>query len=72
MMGPIIDELAAEFKDKIKFAKINVDENSETASLYEVMSIPSIKIFKGGKVQSEFVGAQGKEILKRELEKYVA
>lgn len=67
MMSPLIDGLAEEFGDKIKFAKINVDENQEAASLYEVMSIPSIKIFVGGKISSEFTGVQSQEILKEAL-----
>ena len=50
MMGPIIDKLAEEMKDKVKIGKLNVDENRETASDYSVMSIPTLIIFKGGKV----------------------
>lgn len=69
VMGPIIDELAKEIGDKAKVGKLNVDENSETASKYEVMSIPVIKIFKDGKIVNEFIGVQNKDSLKRELEK---
>ena len=69
MMGPIIDELAEEMKDKMKIGKVNVDENSEISSKYEVMSIPALKVFKDGKIVKEFVGAQNKMILKGELEK---
>jgi thioredoxin 1 len=71
MMSPIIDELAEEFRDKIKFGKINVDENTKTASKYEIMSIPSIKIFKDGEIFSDFTGAQSKETLKEELNKLI-
>ncbi|HEX7586538.1 MAG TPA: thioredoxin [Patescibacteria group bacterium] len=67
-MGPIIEELSKEIADKAKVGKLNVDENSATASQYGIMSIPSIKIFKGGKVVNEFVGVQAKETLKKELE----
>lgn len=69
VMGPIIDELAKEFEGKAKVGKINVDENSATAARYGIMSIPSLKIFKGGQVVKEFTGAQAKETLKEELEK---
>lgn len=69
VMGPIVEELAEKIGDKAKVGKINVDENPEQASKYEVMSIPSLKIFKGGKVVKEFVGVQSLEILKGELEK---
>ncbi|MBW7959882.1 thioredoxin [Patescibacteria group bacterium] len=60
MTGPIIDELADEMKN-IKFVKINVDENPELASSYQVFSIPTFLVFKDGKVAHQFVGAMGKE-----------
>lgn len=68
MMGPIIEELAKVMGDKAKVGKLNVDENGETASKYGIMSIPAIKIFKGGQVVKEFVGVQAMETLKTELE----
>jgi thioredoxin 1 len=69
IMIPIMDELSVEMGDKAKVGKINVDENPSVASAYGVMSIPSIKIFVGGKVAKEFVGVQSKEALKEELGK---
>lgn len=69
IMGPIIDELAGEIGEKAKVGKLNVEENPDTASKYSVMSIPSLKIFKGGQIAKEFTGVQAKEILKSELEK---
>lgn len=69
MMGPIIDELAEELKDKAKIGKLNVDENRETAANYGVMSIPTLIIFKGGKIAKQLVGVQNKDNLKEELEK---
>ncbi|OGI17511.1 MAG: thioredoxin [Candidatus Moranbacteria bacterium RIFCSPHIGHO2_02_FULL_40_12b] len=69
IMGPIIEDLANEVGDKYKAGKLNVDENGATASKYGIMSIPALKIFKGGKVVKEFVGVQAKETLKGELEK---
>jgi len=69
MMGPIIDELAEEVKGKFGVFKVNVDESPAVAEKFSVMSIPAIKIFKGGKVVKEFNGAQSKMILKSELEK---
>ena len=68
MMGPILDELSKEVEGKFKVIKINVDENHEMAGKYGVMSIPSLKIFKGGQVVKEMVGAQSKMILKAALE----
>lgn len=69
MMGPIVDELAEEMKDKVKIGKLNVDENRETATNYSVMSIPTLIIFKDGKVVKQLVGVQAKENLKEELGK---
>jgi thioredoxin 1 len=66
-MGPIIEELAKEIGDKAKVGKLNVDENPETSSKYGVMSIPTLKIFKDGKVAREFIGIQAKETLKGAL-----
>ena len=69
MMGPIISELAKEMGEKIKIGKMNVDENHATSEKYGIMSIPSIKIFKGGRAVKEFTGVQSKESLKEELGK---
>ncbi|MEK9174171.1 MAG: thioredoxin [Patescibacteria group bacterium] len=66
ILGPIVEELAGEMAG-IKIGKINVDENPETARTFGVMSIPTIKIFKEGKVVKDFVGVQSKEFLQTEL-----
>jgi thioredoxin 1 len=68
-MGPIIDELAKEFEGKVKIGKLNVDENSAKAQEFGIMSIPSLKIFKDGKVAKEFTGMQSKNVLVEELNK---
>ena len=68
MMGPIIEDLAGQVDGKAKVGKINVDENGEVAAKYSIMSIPALKIFKGGQVVKEFVGVQSVETLKAALE----
>lgn len=68
MVSPIIDELAQEFEGKIKVGKINVDDNSQTAGAYGVMSIPSVLFFKNGVPVKTMVGAQSKENYKQEIE----
>ncbi len=68
MTGPIIEELANELKD-IFFVKVNVDENSQLASNYQVFSIPTFIIFKDGQPVHQFVGAMGKEGFLAEIEK---
>lgn len=67
-MCPVIEELAKEYDEKVKIGKINVEENSKTAAQYGIMSIPSLLIFKNGKPVKNMVGAQGKEVLKKEIE----
>jgi len=70
MMGPILEEIAAEFEGKaIKIAKCNVDENNDLAQKYEILSIPAFKVFKGGNIIDEWVGAQPKDAIKQRLEK---
>lgn len=70
MMGPIVEEVAKELEgQQAKVAKLNVDEAAATAEKYNVMSIPTFKIFKGGQVVDEFVGIQNKEEIKNRLEK---
>lgn len=60
MTEPVIDELAKE-QTEMKFVKINVDENQELTSTYQIFSIPTFMIFKDGQALSQFVGAMGKE-----------
>jgi thioredoxin 1 len=66
VMGPIIEELAEEFKGKegIKIGKLNIDESSETAQKYNVMSIPTLILFKDGQKIEQLVGLQDKDSLK--------
>lgn len=71
-VSPIIDELAKEFAGKIKIGKINVDENSQTAGQYGVMSIPSIVFFKNGVPVKTMVGAQSKENYRQEIEQLLS
>ena len=69
VQGPIVQELAEQFKDnpKVKVLKLNVDENQETAMAYQILSIPTLKIFKGGQVAADFVGVQSKEALEQKI-----
>ena len=60
-MAPVIEELASELDGKAKVGKINVDENSDIAVEYNVMSIPTLIIFKNGKEEKRLVGLRDKE-----------
>jgi thioredoxin 1 len=72
MIGPIVENVAKEMESKpVKIAKLNVDEAAATAEKYNVMSIPTFKIFKGGQVVDEFIGAQSKEEIVKRLEKFI-
>ncbi len=73
MMGPIIEELAAEYEaGKVKIAKLNVDENPATAGKYQVMSIPTFILFKGGEAADKMTGGIPKEKLKDFVDKGIA
>ena len=61
MVSPIIDELAEEYAGKLTVGKVNVDEQSELASQYAIVSIPTILVFKNGKVVEKKVGAYSKD-----------
>jgi len=67
MMGPVIDELAEEVGDKAGVYKVNVDEQGELANQFQVMSIPTIIVFKDGKPVNQAMGVQSKEALKKML-----
>ena len=64
MMGPIVEELAKEIGDKAKVGKLNVDENSETASKFGIMSIPTLLLKKDGQVVDKAIGVHTKDQLK--------
>jgi thioredoxin len=68
-VGPIIEELAEEYGDKVKFAKVNTDDNHGIAVRYGIMGIPTLKIFKGGEEVETFVGAAPKDLLKGFIDK---
>lgn len=67
MMAPIIEELASDLQGKARVGKINVDENQDLAMEYNVMSIPTLIIFKEGKEVKRMVGVRSKEELIREF-----
>jgi thioredoxin len=71
MIAPIVEELAKEFSGKVKFTKINVDENPRTPPLYSIRAIPTLILFKGGEVVEKITGLIPKDQLKSKLEKVV-
>ena len=69
MVAPIVDELADEYKDRVGFAKVNVDDAPKIASSYNVMSIPTLIIFKGGKPFEQVVGYRPKKDIQKVIDK---
>lgn len=72
MQNPILEEVAKELEGKVIIAKLNVDENPETAGKYGVMSIPTLLIFQAGKIVKQMVGVQSKESLIEEFKKVLS
>ena len=67
MMEPVLEEVAAEYSEKLTVAKLNVDENPVTATKYDVLSIPTLLVFKDGDIVKKMVGAMPKVRLVDEL-----
>lgn len=72
IVGPILAELAETYDGKVKVAKLNVDENPDLTTRFNVMSIPTMKFFKAGEVVGELVGAAPKNTIEAEMQKLSA
>ncbi|WP_330997462.1 thioredoxin [Carbonactinospora thermoautotrophica] len=70
-IAPILDEIASEYADKITIAKLNVDENPQTAMKYGVTSIPTLAVYQDGKVVKTIIGARPKPVLLKDLEEFI-
>ena len=71
MQDPILEELVKSYEGKITVAKLNVDENPQTAGKYGIMSIPTLLLFKGGIIVKQMIGVQSKETLEDEFKKVI-
>jgi len=71
-VSPILDQIASEHADKIDVVKLNVDNNPETAMKYQVTSIPTMKIFRGGEVVKTVIGAKPKPALEADLAEFLS
>ncbi|HEX8230817.1 MAG TPA: thioredoxin [Chloroflexia bacterium] len=72
MVSPIVEELSNEYSGKVRFAKMNTDDNEATATQYGIWSIPTLIIFKEGKEINRLVGFAPKEQLKRQIDRSLA
>ena len=70
-IAPVVEELAAEYAGRATVAKVDVDTNPETAARYGITSIPTLLVFKGGKVVDKVVGAVGKKTLAAKLDSHL-
>ncbi|MFH1638961.1 MAG: thioredoxin [Chloroflexota bacterium] len=68
MVAPVVEKLSADYDGKIKFCKVNVDENPEMAAKYRVMSIPTLMFFKGGKLMDTVIGAVPERTIKPKID----
>jgi thioredoxin 1 len=71
MISPILEEIAIEHKDKVRVVKLNVDDNPDVTRRYDVMSIPTLIVFKDGQAKKRLVGAKGKGQLLQELGEFL-
>jgi thioredoxin 1 len=68
MVAPIVDELSQEYDGKVKFVKLNTDDNVKVASQYGIRSIPTLLVFKGGEPVGQIIGFRPKSDLKKRLD----
>ena len=71
MLSPILDDIAAEYSDKVDVVKVNVDDNPAIAAKYGITSIPAVYVFKGGEVAATSIGAKPKQVLEQEFAAYL-
>jgi thioredoxin 1 len=71
MMGPTVDQVATEYSGKVKVGKLDVDSNQQTAARYGIRGIPTLLLFKEGKIVEQKVGAIAKPEFQKMLEKYL-
>jgi thioredoxin 1 len=71
LIAPILDELATEYADRLKIAKVDVDENQMLAAEFGIRSIPTLLVFRGGKVEAQMVGAMNKQALEKKISAFV-
>lgn len=72
MVGPVVEELAKDYEGKLKVGKVNIDENTRTPSMFGIMSIPTVMIFKNGKAEKTFVGVQPKDVFKQGIDEVLS
>jgi thioredoxin 1 len=72
MVAPVVDEIAGQYQGKLKVVKLNTDDSPNTAVRFQIMSIPTLLLFKNGKAVEQIVGAQPKQALVSKIEPHLA
>jgi thioredoxin 1 len=71
MIAPVLEEIASENSEKLTVVKLNIDENPGAARDYQIMSIPTMAVFQGGKIVKQIVGAKPKAAILKDLESFL-
>ncbi|HTZ44720.1 MAG TPA: thioredoxin [Jatrophihabitans sp.] len=71
LVGPVLEEIGKEHGDKLRVVKLNIDENPNVARDYQIMSIPTMSVFKGGEIVKTIVGAKPKAALLKDLADFI-
>jgi len=71
MIAPVIEEMARDYAGRILFGKLNVDENPEVAMQYQIMSIPTLLVFKNGKLVDRIIGAMPRKVLEPKITRHL-
>lgn len=71
IVAPVLEQIAADYKGKARIGKVNVDEHSALAARYGVQSIPTLLLFKQGKVVEQYIGATSKDVLTKLIDKHI-
>src|SRR5213594_2797245 len=67
MVSPVVEEIARDNAERMRAAKVNVDDNPRVTATYNIRSIPTLLLFKGGEVKAQVIGARGKDAILREI-----
>jgi thioredoxin 1 len=70
-VGPILEEIAAEYEDKLSIVKLNIDQNPKVPSEYGIMQIPTLNVFQGGEVVKQIIGAKPKAALVKAIAEFI-
>jgi thioredoxin 1 len=71
IVAPVLEQIAVDYKGKARIGKVNVDEHSALAARYGVQSIPTLLLFKQGKVVEQYIGATSKDVLAKLIDKHI-